>query len=87
MEEDLRVIADAIEEAGSRSDMARLLQTYSYDQVNAAWKLVSPLQRAALSFVRNFDAHIAHDLDDLPIDEVFPGSQPAQSAGRQHAGA
>jgi hypothetical protein len=35
---------------------------------------VSPVQKAALAFVRNFDAYIARDLDDLPESEVFPGA-------------
>lgn len=66
-----RELVDAIEAAASRHDMAKLLQRHTYDEVNAAWKHVSSCQRAALSFVRNFDATIAHDFDDLDAGQIF----------------
>jgi hypothetical protein len=62
-----------IERASCRQDMAKLLQCHTYDEVNQAWRHVSPVQRAALSFVRNFDGSIAHDLDGLSEHDVFPG--------------
>lgn len=76
MESDAATSADLVEDierASCRQDMAKLLQSHTYDEVNSAWKHVSPIQRAALSFVRNFDAHISHDLDNLSEHDVFGG--------------
>ena len=67
-------LVDAIESACCREDMAKLLRIHGYEAVNQAWRHVSPIQRAAMSFVRNFDAYIASDLNDLPESDVFPGA-------------
>lgn len=64
-------LLEAIEQASCRQDMARLLQRHSYNEVNAAWKHVSPVQRAALSFIRNFDGFVPHELDNLSEHDVF----------------
>jgi hypothetical protein len=74
MAESTSDLVDAIEAASSRHDVATLLRVHGYEAVNSAWRHVSPIQRAALAFVRNFDAHIAHDLDGLPESDVFPGT-------------
>ncbi len=64
-------LAEDIERASCRQDMAKLLQCHTYDEVNQAWRHVSPVQRAALSFIRNFDGAISHDLDNLTEQDVF----------------
>jgi hypothetical protein len=74
MAESTDTLVDAIEAASSRHDIAALLRINGYEDVNAAWRHVSPVQKAALEFVRNFDAHIAHELDGLSETDVFPGA-------------
>lgn len=64
-------LVEDIERASCRQDMAKLLQTHTYDEVNSAWKSVSPVQRAALSFIRNFDGFVPHELDNLSEQDVF----------------
>ena len=72
MAESTSDLVDAIEAASSRHDVATLLRVHGYEAVNSAWRHVSPIQRAALAFVRNFDAYIAPELNDLPEADVFP---------------
>jgi hypothetical protein len=74
MAESTSELIDAIEAASSRHDVASLLRVHGYEDVNQAWRHVSPVQKAALAFVRNFDAYIAQDLNDLPESDVFPGA-------------
>jgi len=52
----------ALQRARTKADVRSLLATRDINEINAAWRGLEPIKRAALSLVRAFDGEIV-DVD------------------------
>lgn len=66
-------ILSQLEQASCKSDVKALLTRHDVADVNAAWKQLPGVQKAALNLCRIFDGTIFYDLDE---DDLLGGGQP-----------
>jgi len=62
----------ALARAKTKAEVRALLASHDVNAVNAAWKALKPLDRAALSLMRGFDGEIIHDFDPTADQDTRP---------------
>lgn len=60
------LIKSALEQATTKADVRELFQRHDVSDINAAWKELTPLERASLNLCRVFDGTIIHDYTEEP---------------------
>jgi hypothetical protein len=60
----LSSLVQALSSAQTKSDVRQLISLHGRDPVLQAWKSLTPLDKAALRLVHDFDGTIIHDSTD-----------------------
>lgn len=72
------LIKAALQRATTKADVRDLFQRHDVSDINAAWKELTPLERAALNLCRVFDGTIIHDYSE----DAGPGPSAGSGCGR-----
>jgi hypothetical protein len=57
------LLLQSLQRASEKRDVRSLMQEHDIEAVNAAWRALDPIDRAALHLMKAFDGTVIHDYD------------------------